>query len=82
MNSAPGPVPADVAAGADPGRRTALASAVRGEIRSLDPDVPVDRVGTMAQALSESVALPRFRSLLMTVFAATALLLAAIGIYG
>ena len=64
------------------GDAQSLASAVRGEIRNLDPNVPVDRVGTMAQALSESVALPRFRSFLMSVFAATALLLAAIGIYG
>jgi putative ABC transport system permease protein len=44
--------------------------------------VPVDRVGTMAQAFADSVTLPRFRSLLMAVFAASALLLAAIGIYG
>ena len=57
-------------------------SAVRKEIRELDPDVPVARVGTMAEALSESVSLPRFRALLMGIFAATALLLAAIGIYG
>jgi putative ABC transport system permease protein len=64
------------------GDAQALASPVRQEIRALDPNVPVDRVGTMAQALSESVSLPRFRSLLMGVFAATALLLAAIGIYG
>ncbi|MEX2263379.1 MAG: ABC transporter permease [Bryobacteraceae bacterium] len=64
------------------GDAQALAPAVRQEIRSLDPGVPIDRVGTMSQALSESVSLPRFRSLLMTVFAATALLLAAIGIYG
>lgn len=59
-----------------------LTMAIRREIRSLDPDVPVDRVGTMAQVLAESVSLPRFRSLLMSVFAATALLLAATGIYG
>ena len=52
-----------------------------GEVRAVDPGVPVDRVGTPAQALSGSVAVPRFRSLLMDVFAATALLLAAIGIY-
>jgi putative ABC transport system permease protein len=59
-----------------------LSAAVRQEIRSLDPDVPVDRVGTMADALEQSVSLPRFRTFLMSVFAATALLLAAIGIYG
>jgi predicted permease len=64
------------------GDAVSMASAVRQEIRALDPAVPVDRVGTMAQALSESVSLPRFRFVLMTVFAATALLLAAIGIYG
>ena len=64
------------------GDAAASASAVRHQIHSLDPNVPVDRVGTMAQALSDSVSLPRFRSILMTVFAATALLLAAIGIYG
>jgi putative ABC transport system permease protein len=56
--------------------------AIRDAIRHLDPGVPVDRIGTMAQALSETVALPRFRSLLMTVFATAALLLAAVGIYG
>jgi putative ABC transport system permease protein len=60
----------------------ALAETIRREIRGLDSNVPVDRIGTMGQVLSESVALPRFRSLLMTVFATTALLLAAIGIYG
>jgi putative ABC transport system permease protein len=60
----------------------AMAATVRQEIRRLDPGVPIDRVSTMAQALSDSVSLPRFRSLLMTVFAGAALLLAAIGIYG
>jgi putative ABC transport system permease protein len=59
-----------------------LVAAVRREIHGLDPNVPVDRVSTMAQALAGSLALPRFRSVLMTVFAASALLLSAIGIYG
>jgi ABC-type antimicrobial peptide transport system permease subunit len=58
-----------------------MVSAVRREVRAVDPGVPLDRVGALAQALSASVAVPRFRSLLMDVFAATALLLAAIGIY-
>jgi putative ABC transport system permease protein len=59
----------------------AQAQAIREAIRAVDPSVPVDRIGTMAQAMSESVSLWRFRTLLMTVFAATALLLAVVGIY-
>jgi putative ABC transport system permease protein len=59
-----------------------LAPAIREEIRRIDPVVPVDRISTLAQSTTESVAVPRFRSLLMTLFAATALLLAAVGIYG
>ncbi len=59
-----------------------LMGAVRQEIRALDPNVPVDRAGTMADALSDSVSPARFRSFLMSAFAAIALLLAAIGIYG
>jgi putative ABC transport system permease protein len=64
------------------GDAQALAASVREEIRRLDPVVPVDRIGTLAGSMSESVSLPRFRSLLMTVFATAALLLAAVGIYG
>ncbi|MBI2690087.1 MAG: ABC transporter permease [Acidobacteria bacterium] len=64
------------------GDASALLPSVRAEIRAVDPAIPIARAGTMAEALSESVALPRFRSLLMTVFATVALLLAAIGIYG
>ncbi|MGH9627947.1 MAG: FtsX-like permease family protein [Bryobacteraceae bacterium] len=59
-----------------------LAAAVRREIHSFDPNVPADFVGTMADALADSVTLPRFRSLLMAAFAVSALLLSAIGIYG
>jgi ABC-type antimicrobial peptide transport system permease subunit len=55
---------------------------VRREIRALDPDVPIDRVETMADAIAKSVSVPRFRSFLMSVLAVTALLLSAIGIYG
>jgi predicted permease len=63
------------------GDARAEAPAIREAIRAVDPSVPVDRIGTMAQALSESVSLSRFQTLLMTVFAGTALLLAAVGIY-
>jgi putative ABC transport system permease protein len=64
------------------GDAMALAPAVRNAMRQLDADVPAARVSSMAEAVSESMALSRFRSLLMGVFAAAALLLAAVGIYG
>lgn len=64
------------------GDAAALTQTIRGEIRAIDPNVPVDRISTMVEALGESVSLPRFRGFLMSVFAAAALLLAAIGIYG
>jgi putative ABC transport system permease protein len=59
-----------------------LAKPLRREIDALDRDVVVSHVATMEQALSDSVAQPRFRTLLLAAFAAVAVLLAAIGIYG
>jgi putative ABC transport system permease protein len=59
-----------------------LTSAVIGQIHSLDPDLAVAHIQTMAQVISSSVAGPRFNTLLLGVFAGVALFLAAIGIYG
>jgi putative ABC transport system permease protein len=59
-----------------------LTSAVIGQIHSLDPDLAVAHICTMAQVISSSVAGPRFNTLLLGVFAGVALFLAAIGIYG
>lgn len=59
----------------------ALVSAVRHEIAALDSNLPVDLL-TMDQILADSLARQRFSIQLMTVFAALAGLLAAIGIYG
>ena len=59
-----------------------LTSAVIGQIHSLDPDLAVAHIRTMAQVISSSVAGPRFNTLLLGVFAGVALFLAAIGIYG
>lgn len=63
------------------GEAQAYTAAVRQELRSVDPGVPIDRIGTLDRVMSQSVSLPRFRSLLMAVFATVALLLAALGIY-
>jgi putative ABC transport system permease protein len=59
-----------------------LAPLLRREVQAIDRDAVVSRVATMEQALADSVARPRFRTLLLAAFAAAAVLLAAIGIYG
>jgi predicted permease len=63
---------------------TSLANAVRGEVRSLDPDAAVLDVDTMEGMISQTQAsfIRRFPALVIGIFAAVALLLASIGIYG
>ena len=61
---------------------TALVSAVRREVQAADPSLPVFRVQTLEQAVDASTSTQRFSMLLQLVFAAVALLLAAVGIYG
>jgi putative ABC transport system permease protein len=59
----------------------AAVSSVRNEIRKLDPEQPVFNVKTMQDVVDGSIAQPRFRTLLLSVFGGLALLLAAIGLY-
>jgi len=59
-----------------------LVGAVRGEIRGLDPDLPIRNVMTMEEVVSRSIWQPRLYAILFGVFAGVALLLAAVGIYG
>ncbi len=61
-----------------------IVNAVRGEVRAIDPDLALYSVVTMEQLIAErpSTFLRRYPALLMVVFAAIALILAAIGIYG
>ena len=59
-----------------------LASAATAEIRKMDPDLPVYNVRTMTERVGVSLARRRFAMLLLTLFAALALGLAAIGVYG
>jgi len=68
-----------VRTGADP---AALAGAVKRLARSIDRDVPLSEVRTLEQVLAASVAEPRVYTLLVGLFAALALTLAAVGLYG
>ena len=66
-------------------RTTTPASVVEGiraEIRRAAPDLPIEATKTMDEAVAASVAAPRFRTLLLVVFALTATLIATCGIYG
>jgi predicted permease len=60
----------------------AVAAAVRRELHAVSNGLPIARVRSMAEVVSESTARRRFDMLLMSVFALSALALAAIGIYG
>jgi putative ABC transport system permease protein len=64
------------------GEPLALANALRSQVQSLDRNLPIARLQTMESLVSGSVSQPRFRTLLLSLFAALALILAMIGIYG
>jgi len=57
-------------------------TAVKAEIRALDPDLPVYDVRTMDQRVGASLATRRFSMTLLAVFAAIAMILASVGVYG
>jgi len=61
---------------------SALVPAIRSELMRLDPDQPVEQISTLSQTIANQLAQPRFQTGLMACFAALALLLAAIGVYG
>ena len=59
-----------------------VAAALRHVTHQIDKDLPVTNIETFPEALSASVAQPRFRTLLLGLFGVTALVLAAVGIFG
>jgi putative ABC transport system permease protein len=59
-----------------------IASTARREAKIIDPDIGIDRIIPLSDVVHESVAEPRFRTLLLSAFAAIALVLAAVGIFG
>jgi putative ABC transport system permease protein len=64
------------------GDPSSIAPAARTVIQTLDGEQPLADVRTMESLLADSVARARFNTLLLTVFAMVALILAAVGIYG
>ena len=64
------------------GDPAAVITAIRRQVHSLDPDVPIMNVRPMTEWVSGNAAQPRFNATLLGVFAVVALLLAAIGTYG
>jgi putative ABC transport system permease protein len=63
-------------------RPAALEPEIRRVVASVDPYMPMYELGTMNAAVAESVSQSRFYTLLLTAFAAIALLLATLGVYG
>jgi putative ABC transport system permease protein len=68
-----------VRAAADPEN---LAAALQAQVSSIDKDETLSAVRSMDDVLEASVSQPRFSSQLIAIFAALALLLAAVGLYG
>src|SRR5262249_9905436 len=59
-----------------------VAAAIRRQMRGVDADLPIFGLRQLSEVVSQSVAQPRFYTMLLTAFAGIALMLAAVGIYG
>ncbi len=64
------------------GDPSAFAARLREEVWAVDPDIPLSNITTMERLLTEALAQPRFNAFVLGFFGATALALAALGIYG
>ncbi len=64
------------------GNPASLMTAIRARVLALDRNLPLQRFGTLEESLGAGLAQRRFTTLLLTLFAGLAVMLAAIGIYG
>jgi putative ABC transport system permease protein len=64
------------------GDPAAIIPLVRREVHALNPQLPLFAAGTLSASVAETLTSPRFRAILLAGFAALAMLLASIGIYG
>ena len=60
----------------------AQARALRSVVQNIDPNQPVTAIRSMEENIAQSISQPRFRTVLLAVFAGIALALAAVGIFG
>jgi predicted permease len=59
-----------------------LVNSIRGQLAQFDRDLPISYIMTMDEVMSQSVAQPRLEAILLAMFGALAMILAAVGIYG
>jgi predicted permease len=64
------------------GQTTDVSAALRSAVASVDPDQPISEVRALTSIVSATAAQPRFYGFLLGLFAAVAMLLSAIGLYG
>jgi len=79
---APLPWPWLVLAVRAPGDPALITDAVTASLRDADPDVPIQRASTLEEIVSRSILEPRLYTFLLGAFAALAVLLAGVGLYG
>jgi putative ABC transport system permease protein len=60
----------------------AILSYVQNEVHQMDQDLPIFGVKSLAEYVSSSIAAPRFNTTLLAIFAAVALILTTVGLYG
>lgn len=64
------------------GDMASLAARIRAEVHALDPELPLDNIDPLGRVVADAVARPRFYTTLLALFAAVALALAVVGIFG